>query len=275
MGARVDGLAGAAGVLDGQRLEMVALGDAIDVLQPGDLEHFASQAHQQDGGEIRVAGIAPLRARQQVIAFALGCHAAALAVGQGDDAVDMGVVVQHPRPHGLVGDVIDHGRRTVHRRQDADVIARPHPPVGAAETREMGRNLALVQAFGRAGLGGEGVVAFEIGSHGNVLFVDPIARRDVGAGKADDLAELADGRALRDGPCRDLVAARDAAGGADAPFDRGSGRQVCNRHDNVVGVVQSQDMRFVHGSPPARCLIKDRPAKRSTADQPWGVIALR
>ena len=62
--------------------------EPVFLLHAADLEHLAAEADHDDAGEIRVAGIAPLRAAQDVEALAIGRMAAAGAVHDRDDAVD-------------------------------------------------------------------------------------------------------------------------------------------------------------------------------------------
>jgi hypothetical protein len=61
----------------------------------------------------------------------------------------------------------------------------------------------------------EGIVALE-GVEAAIVLMHPVARRDVGRGEADDLAELADRLVLGDRAQRHLVAARDALQRGDA-----------------------------------------------------------
>jgi hypothetical protein len=61
-----DRLLGAAGLLDRQRAEDVALLDAIGVLHPLDLEAFAAETDDEDRRHVRVAGIAPGGALQDI-----------------------------------------------------------------------------------------------------------------------------------------------------------------------------------------------------------------
>ena len=130
--ARVDRLARAAGRLDGHRLEQLALAEAVFLLHAADLEHFAAEPDQHHAGDIGIAGIAPLRALENVEAFALGRHAAAGAVNERDDAVDIGIIVEHAGALEFAGDQPRDGRRTIHAGQDRQIIARARLAVGAA-----------------------------------------------------------------------------------------------------------------------------------------------
>ena len=104
--AGLDRFARAADFLNGQRLEVVALGNAIGFLHTRDLEDLAAKSDQQNGGEIRVAGIAPLCARQHVESLALASHAAALPVWQRHNAVDIRIIIENAGAVDRVCDVI-------------------------------------------------------------------------------------------------------------------------------------------------------------------------
>ena len=55
-----------------------------------DLIGLAAEAEEEDAGEVGVGGVADEDATEQVGGFAVLGHAAAGAVGDGDDAVDVG-----------------------------------------------------------------------------------------------------------------------------------------------------------------------------------------
>ncbi len=203
---------------------MIPLGNMVGVLHAGDLEHFAAETDEQHRGKIRMAGIPPLGARQHIEGFALARHAAALAVRQRHDAVDIRIIRKNAGAHDLVGDVIHDGRRTVHRGEDADIVAGTGASVCAAKTVKEGRNLPCPEALDGPGIGGKSIVALEILAHGDVLFVHPFAGLDRRAGKADDLAEFADRFAHWDRLRGDLVAARHAGTGNDRAVHRASCR---------------------------------------------------
>ncbi len=74
-------------------------------------------------------------------------------MGQGDHAVDVGVVGQGARVDvaaEVVGDGARDGGRTVHRRQDADVVARGDATVGPHDALERGRGLDIGGGMGIA-----------------------------------------------------------------------------------------------------------------------------
>ena len=64
-------LAGAAGLLDRHGAEGVVLLDAVGFLPARDLEALAAQAHHHDAADVRVGGVAPLRALEDLVALAL------------------------------------------------------------------------------------------------------------------------------------------------------------------------------------------------------------
>ena len=111
-------LACSATVLDIEHLEAVAFLQAA-ACQPGvDLVGLASQSYHQHRREVGVRRIARQRALQDPQAQALAIHAATAAVGQRDDAVDMGEVRQRlwmVLAREPVGDGACGGGRAVHR----------------------------------------------------------------------------------------------------------------------------------------------------------------
>ena len=128
-----DRLARAAGRLDRQAVERVAFDDAVFLLHAADLEHFAAEPDHQSRANVGIAGIAPLRAHERVEALALGGHAAAGAVHERDDAVDIRIVGENARALDLVRDQARDRRRAVHRGQDREIVARADLAVGAAK----------------------------------------------------------------------------------------------------------------------------------------------
>ena len=194
--AGLDGLLRAAGVLDGHGAEVVALDQAVLVLQARDLEHLAAEADDERGGEVGMAGVAPLRALQRLVALALAGQPAAGAVHERDDAVDVGILLEDAGAGDGLGHEARDGGRAVHAGEHADVVARAGLAVGAAVAFEGGARLGRQQRL-LARVLGEGIVALELGERA-VVGVDVGAGRDVLGGKADDLAELQDRLALGD-----------------------------------------------------------------------------
>ena len=209
------GFAGAAHFLDVHAAE--AAGEFLFLEEAGELVHFAAEAEDDDGGEVGVSCVATKRAAQDGQGFA-GGHAAAGLVGEGDDAVDIGVVGERiaagdgvfAEGHGdQVGDV----GGAVHAGEDADVVAGGDAAVRAVDAHEGGRRVGEV---GGAGVDAVGVVAGEV-AHAGVVGVDVFAGGDVGGGEADYLTVATDGLALGDGFDGDFVAGGDALFGID-PF---------------------------------------------------------
>jgi hypothetical protein len=168
-------------------------------------------------------------------------HAAAAAMGQRHDAVDVGELRKQRLDPGR-----DHaagGRRAVHRGDDADVVARGGAAVGAAIALEGG---GRGDVLGRVRIGAEGIVALEI-AHDAIVRMDVRARVQVIGGKADDLVVLAQRLALLDRPGEDLVARRHTRRRGDVGLDRRAGKDVHARHDDVVGGMQPDGERCGHG----------------------------
>ena len=232
----VHGLAGAAGLLDRQRAERVGFLHSVFLLHAADLEDLAAEADHDDAGEIRMARIAPLRAPQHLEAFAVGGipHPVPWTIGTmpsmlGMIGQDAGAV---DRRRGEARD----GSRTVHRGEDPEVVARAgssRRPAIALECRAQLRREQIVVARILA----EAVIAVEL-VHADIVLVHPLARSDGTLGEADDLPELADGRALRDRRDRHLVPPQDSLPRRDAGGD-GTGGHEIDRNDDVVVRVQA------------------------------------
>ena len=151
-----------------------------------------------------VRGVAGERAPQDLHALALRVHAAAGAVRERDDAVDVREAHAEARravkwsamPRATVAEQFTRG-------QDADVVARRDAAVGA---RTMPMNVAgRLDVSRRLGVGAERVVARRTSPIAEVVRVHVLARRDRAAGEADDLVVATHGSPGCAG--RDLVAA--------------------------------------------------------------------
>ena len=233
----LDGLPRAAGALHRHGAEVRPALDLIGVEQEIDLIDLAAQADHQHAGEIGMAGIAPERALQGGEAVAAIGHAAAGAMGQRDDAIDIAIGRQLVPREGL-GDVVADRGRAVDGREHADEVARACPAALAQEALEA-RPLVLGDEGRGLDVGAEGIVAGEV-PHLDVVGVDVLAGRDVGAGEADDLVVLAHRLAGPDRPGRDLVAGGDPrAAGEILGRDGGIGQKVDPRRDHVVVRVQA------------------------------------
>ncbi len=264
--ALLDGLARAAGVLDVEDLERVALAQAA-VRQPGvDLVGFAAQAHHQHAAEVGMRGVAGERALQDLHAQALGVHAAAGAVRERDDAVHVGEGRQRfgmVLAREVVGDRAGGRGRAVHAGQDADVVARGDTAVGALDAHEGG--------FAPGGLGlhvgAEGVVAREVApavAHAEVVRVHVLAGRDRLAGEADDLVVAAHRLAGGDGARGDLVARGDQPPDGDV-LDLGAAHELGARDQDVVLRMESDE-----GSHGMRARDGARRTAWATRAQAWG-----
>ena len=241
---------GAAHVLDADGDDAGSRFQAGGLHQRVDLVHLAAEAEQDHRGEVRVAGVAGDGPAQRVHHLAAAGHAAAVAVGQRDDAVDVGIGGQRGAAE-MVGDHPRRGGGAVHRGQHADVVAGGDAAVRAQDALEGGA-LGLRNHIDRMDVGTERVIALEIAAHAHVVDVDMVARLDRRGGEADDLIVFAHRLARCDGAHRDLVPGRHRPGGRDARDLGGAGQgdaglQVGAGDDDVVGGVQA-DGRRCHGA---------------------------
>lgn len=121
---------------------VIVLSSALDepvVLEDGrDLVGLATKP-DQDAAEW-MAGIALDGARQDLIAFRLGVDRTAAAMGQRDHAVDIGETVEPVMPVEMLRHVARDGRRTVHRRDDADIVAGAYAAGAAVEAQKVRRS---------------------------------------------------------------------------------------------------------------------------------------
>ena len=241
--AALDGLARAAGRLDGHGAEHLVLFQPVVLDETGDLHHLAAEADHQRAGDIRVRGVAPFGALHHLEAFrALAGHAAARALDEGHDAVDVRIVVEDAGAVELVGDEAGDRGRAVHAGQDADVVARADLAVLAPVALEGAAHFNR-QHMLRLGVLGEVVVAGEVVDAAIVL-VNELARPDRRCGEADDLAELQNRLADGDRLGRHLVPLRHAGDGGDA-LGQCSDHDRVDGDDDVVGGVKPQDARIL------------------------------
>ena len=187
-----------------------------------------------------MARIAPLRALERLVALARAGKTAARAVHEGDDAVDVGILLEDAGAGDGLGHEARHRSRAVHAGEHADVVARAGLAVAAAVALEGGAGLGRQQRLVLAVLR-ERIVALELGERA-IVRMDMRAGHDVLGGKADDLAELEDGLALGDRLDRHLVPAHDALGGRYA-LDGGAGGNGVDRHDQIVVSIEPQRAR--------------------------------
>src|SRR5690606_36920412 len=134
--------------------------------------------------DIGVAGVAPDTALEEFKPFRVSIDGAAAAVGQGDHTVDV-IALEQLRAVEMRGDCARYRGRAVHRRQDADVVARADAPIRAAIPPEAA-TLFRWQHW-RAGNWRRHFVAGMALRHDHVMDMDVLAGSDVPAGDADDL----------------------------------------------------------------------------------------
>ena len=186
----------------------------------------------------RIAAERPPQQRQRLVLR----HAAAGLVGQRDHAVDIReigqrivagewILLEH------VGDDAGDMGAAIHRGEDADIVARRHPAVGAANALE-GRG--QIEIRHRLDVDAVGIVLGEI-AHAAVLRVDVLARRNRHRRKADDLAVAAYRLAHGDRLDRDLVAGRNPLDRGDAVGHHHARRQARARDQHAVVRMQAND----------------------------------
>ena len=139
---------------------------------------FAAQAEHQHGSKIGMPGMAPDGPLQHAEAFVVGRRAAARTMHDGNDAVDIGIVIKDAAFLYLSGNVLGHRRRAIHRSDDADIVAGANPAVLAAIPLKGGA-LCIRHHVGLAGRLAISIVALKI-SHRDIVYVDMLSRRDVG-----------------------------------------------------------------------------------------------
>jgi len=223
--AHLDRGARAADILDIEAAQRVFFHAAERFHNRRDLVHFATQTHKQDRRHIGLGGIAHQRAAQNVRALARR-HAATQAVIDRQHAVDIRVSLERIAAIEVIGNCAHHGRRAVHRGDDADVVARADIAVRAHITLEGGR----LGKLGRIVLAlAESIIALEF-AHRQVVHMDMPAALDVAGCKTDDLVVAAHRLALFDVARRHLVARRNHVAHAQA-----LGLDFCARQELLAG----------------------------------------
>ena len=202
--------------------------------QRTDLVRLASQPDDQDAREVRVARVARERATQELHAVAVRVHAAARAMGQRDDAVDVRVPGERAARH-LVGDRARDRRRAVDRRQHTEVIARRDlprvVPVAPDDPLERRRTVDVLR---RPRVRAERVVAVER-AHREIVQVHVLAGRDVARREPDDLVVALHRLAPADRARRDLVRRGHEPRDSDVLVDQaGAADQLRAGDDDVV-----------------------------------------
>jgi hypothetical protein len=237
--AGLDGLPGPAEALDVHASDPVA--EALLLQEGADLVHLAAEPDHHDVREVDVPRVARERPAQEPERLAHG-HAAAGLVGQCHDTVDVRIRGQRIEPEDRVapegvGNQIGDVGAAIHRRQDADIVARRHTAVGAADALEGGRRGDQTR---RPGIDAERVVAGEL-AHPEIVDVDVPAGRDVVLREADDLAVFGHRLAAPVRTHRDLVAGRDPLGGRDAVRDRRARLDGTAGNDDAVFGAEGDD----------------------------------
>ena len=120
--------------------------------------------------------VAPLRAPQQIPAFAIGRHAATAAMNECYGAVDFRMVVENPRSIDFLGNELCDRSRAVYGGENADIIPRARfsvwPQITVESRAQLGRQGLIVPC----GLG-KSVVAGEV-MQADIMLVYPIAGRN-------------------------------------------------------------------------------------------------
>ena len=183
----LDGLLDAAGLLDvdDHRLALGMPGrrHALLVHHDGGLVDLAAEADQDVGGDVGVLGVARQDALERHVVLAEELGAAARLVRDGEDAVDVRVVLRHVAE--LVLDELADAGRAVDAGDDGDVVARADAPVLALVAVEVAHLVGRVEVHGPH-VGADLVLAVEV-AHRQVLRVDVVAHGDVGRREADHL----------------------------------------------------------------------------------------
>lgn len=153
-----------------------------------------------------MGGIAGEDAAEKVGRLAVFGHSTAGSVGDGDDAIDVGVGAEE-----LWGEVGSNaacdGSGAVDGGENTNVIAGGDATVGAEDASESSEFRGRYK-LGGAGFGADGIVALEIACD-EVMGVNVFPDGDGLGGEANDLVELTDGLARGDGTDREFVAGGD------------------------------------------------------------------
>ena len=157
--AGLDRLTGAAGLLHHQCLQLVAGLQILRGEQAADLTAFATKANDQRGGNIGMADIACQGAVQQIHGLTGQFHAAARAVAEGGNAIDVGKFGQQ-----FLGEMVcnrmHYRGRAIHCRDDGNEVAGAGTAIFPQIALE-GCPLAFGQHLNRFVVAAESVVAVE------------------------------------------------------------------------------------------------------------------
>ena len=150
----------------------------------------------------------------------------------GNKAVDIGQGIQHRVFLRRLGNEPRDRPGTVHAGQDADIVPRPHLPIGAVIPHEFARR----QGGQGAAFTADGIV-IAMRRHAQIVRMHMRARRDVHRRLPDDLAIAQHVLPLRNRACRDLVPARHGLGQGQ-PLHLGPFRQILQRDHHIVRAMQ-------------------------------------
>ena len=237
----LDGLPDAARLLDvdDHRLALGMPGrrHALLVHHDGGLVDLAAEADQDVGGDVGVLGVARQDALERHVVLAEELGAAARLVRDGEDAVDVRVVLRHVAE--LVLDELADAGRAVDAGDDGDVVARADAPVLALVAVEVAHLVGRVEIHGPH-VGADLVLAVKI-ADGQVLGVDVVAHGDVGGREADHLPVAAHLFPRAPRAPRHLVPRADVLADLDAParvLEHGAGGDLLLRDGDIVSGVE-------------------------------------
>jgi hypothetical protein len=240
--AALDGLAGAAGLLDRHVTEIAVRAHPPATDQVRHLHDLAAKAQEQDAGEVRVAGIALQGAEQGVVALVIARHAAAGAMDDRHDAIDIFELVEPALFLHSLGDEAGDGARAVHGGENAEIVAgadRAVSPVIAHEValfRRRGKRPDLGREFLRLGMT----------AHAEIVHVNVFSRRNRAGRDADGLPVAEHLLAFGNRAHRNLVSARHRFGERDVePGHVCATGQILEGNDHVVGCIETNCLREI------------------------------
>jgi hypothetical protein len=237
-----DRFARAAGFLD---VEMAfSRSDTLLAIE-GELVDLAAEPDHQHAAKIRMAGVAGQRAVQHHHAVAGGAHPAALAVNDGNEAVDAGISRQE-RAVRLVGDGMANGGRAIDAGENADEVARAGTAVGATVAHEGAGAVGLGRVHGFARRHHRQTPGLE----DQIVRMDMLAGYDVLGGAADRLSVFDHGLAGGDRLDRYLVAGFDQRGGDGTARQYRADLDAAVGDRDIVGGGQKNAVCGVHGQFP-------------------------
>ncbi len=165
-------------------------------------------------------------------------HAAAVAVGDGDHVIDVGVFGQQLGLDAL-DRVFEHAGHALYGGGDAEDVAGADGTIGVAVAFE-GETIQWRQRVGHR-IAARQAVQLWRGRHGQLAFLDPAALAQVFQGVADDLSIAANRLAFGDEHGSDLVALWDRFNQRQAVGEAGAFAKaaVIDHHHDIIVVVQA------------------------------------